>query len=247
MFTPLGAVVAATVIGSLAVYHVSLVDDNYAKYVFYSYLTRLLLTNDELRFKQLVAAWRVFVGVWGPRSWDLPLSSLAQYTVAKVPPPNPWIDRPLKKKKSGNATATATENNSEKTAAEPAPVVAKPKAPSRTLIRHVLRARMESTRTLARFMEELERMSPTLAVSEHLGHTLNSMTEQYDPEAEIDYLTATMSGAEVVQYLRDRGAAIAALKGGKPGDWASSTSDSESTLVGGDSPGGYNKVKSLFA
>jgi hypothetical protein len=55
---------------------------------------RLSFINDLigiLRAKQSIAAWRVLVGVWIPKRWDLSLSALAQFTKPKVPPPNPWI------------------------------------------------------------------------------------------------------------------------------------------------------------
>jgi hypothetical protein len=58
---------------------------------------RLSFINDIIGIlePQFIAAWRVLVGVWIPKRWDLSLSALAQFTKPKVPPSNPWIDRPL--------------------------------------------------------------------------------------------------------------------------------------------------------
>ena len=44
--------------------------------------------------KRLVAAWRVLVGVWAPKHWDLALPALTPYTVPRVPAESAWIDKP---------------------------------------------------------------------------------------------------------------------------------------------------------
>ncbi len=135
---------------------------------------RLSFINDLigiLRAKQSIAAWRVLVGLWIPKRWDLSLSALAQFTKPKVPPPNPWIDRPLNN----------TDEDVKQTAnpinigllEEPAAKGHDRKPPSRRLIRHVLRARVEATNALAAFFDVLSRdgwIKQTKA-SPHLART----------------------------------------------------------------------------
>ncbi|TFY57683.1 hypothetical protein EVJ58_g6874, partial [Rhodofomes roseus] len=74
-YTPLGALASGALVVLVASYHNKLVNDNYE------------------RVKRLVAAWRMLVGVWLPKKWDLSLNALAQYTVPRVPAENEWVDR----------------------------------------------------------------------------------------------------------------------------------------------------------
>ncbi|KIP01621.1 hypothetical protein PHLGIDRAFT_38237 [Phlebiopsis gigantea 11061_1 CR5-6] len=67
-YSTVGAILAAGVVFVFAWYHNSLIDDYYD------------------HAKRLVAAWRVLVGVWAPKRWDLSIPALTQYTVPKVPP-----------------------------------------------------------------------------------------------------------------------------------------------------------------
>ncbi|KZO93964.1 acyltransferase, partial [Calocera viscosa TUFC12733] len=81
--SPVGALIAAAVTWAFAVYHVQLVDDNYAS------------------MKRLVAAWRVLLGVWAPQSWDVALNSL-QLSARPDKPENQY----LKKKKPASPPAS---------------------------------------------------------------------------------------------------------------------------------------------
>jgi len=74
-YTPIGALLAAATVYLFAIYHIKTIDANYE------------------RAKRLIAAWRILVGVWAPKQWDLSLAALSQYTTPETPPDNPWIDR----------------------------------------------------------------------------------------------------------------------------------------------------------
>ncbi|KAG8934545.1 hypothetical protein FRC02_009757 [Tulasnella sp. 418] len=165
--TPVGAATAAATVWLIYQYHVRLIDDVYT------------------HAKRLVAAWRVLLGVWGPKQWEMGLAALTQYTIPVIPPPNPWIDKPLPR--SGTATpipppetkpaTTDGDGSSSKTTST---IKKKAKRPSsRRLIRHVLRARIEASQALATFLEELEYKSPRIRVSSHLGHPEGQVEEGY--------------------------------------------------------------------
>lgn len=95
-------------------------------------------------FKRVIAAWRVLVGVWAPKRWDLSLVALSQYTTPLIAQESRWVDR------SGRS-CTPVElpvvplQQAQKTTEPPAPVVVVPtkkrKRPeARRIMRHVLRA-----------------------------------------------------------------------------------------------------------
>jgi glycerol-3-phosphate O-acyltransferase / dihydroxyacetone phosphate acyltransferase len=66
-----------------------------------------LLDNYE-HAKRFIAAWRVLIGIWAPKHWELSLAALSQYTTPWVPKENPWIDKGKEKEK------THDENENEK-------------------------------------------------------------------------------------------------------------------------------------
>ncbi|KAG9086983.1 hypothetical protein FRC07_012939, partial [Ceratobasidium sp. 392] len=70
--TPTGALIAAGFVWMLAVYHVSIIDDNYE------------------HAKRFMAAWRVLIGVWGPKRWDLSLAAVEPWTKPRERPLNEW-------------------------------------------------------------------------------------------------------------------------------------------------------------
>ncbi|KAG8743994.1 hypothetical protein FRC12_014918, partial [Ceratobasidium sp. 428] len=76
--TPTGALVAAGFVWMLAIYHVSIIDDNYE------------------HAKRFMAAWRVLIGVWGPKRWDLSLTAVEPWTKPRERPPNEWIQQTQK-------------------------------------------------------------------------------------------------------------------------------------------------------
>ncbi|KAG8985674.1 hypothetical protein FRB93_005743 [Tulasnella sp. JGI-2019a] len=233
--TPTGAVLAAGTIYLLWTFYARTIDDFYA------------------RAKQMQAAWRVLIGVWGPRRWEMSSAALKPFTIPEIPPPNQWIDRPL----PHNTTATAEPSTAPAPAesATPKPTVPKEKAPkpkrpaSRSLVRHVLRARIEASRALTAFMEELERKSPRVRVSVQLGRPEGSIEEGYVSGVSSsdagDYLDvgkassasstggspsgqpekrAYLEGREIVNFLRSRGAMIAHQR--QDADWAAAAASS---------------------
>ncbi|KAF8444901.1 hypothetical protein L210DRAFT_3502322 [Boletus edulis BED1] len=197
-FTSYGALVAALTVWVFAYYHTRLVNDNY------------------LHFKRVIAAWRVLVGVWAPKHWDLSLSALSQYTTPQTPPESPWIKR-------GSSTPDLPAQ-----ATEP-PVVLKRKRPaSRHIMRHVLRARGEAVRALASFFAALEDAGENkhVVASEHLATRFGWVNDEVNeniqgqgqgPEPEVK---GFRRAREVISFLRSRGAKIATLEREIEGGWA---------------------------
>jgi len=195
MYTPLGALISAGVVWLLAVYHNKLILG--ALPPISEYTSPLFIQSGTLdhyeRAKRLFAAWRVLVGVWIPKKWDLAGSALGQYTTPFIPPENPWVQ-----------PRTNTD--------EPAPsIVPSPphrgkhrrKAPSRRLIRHVLRARVEAVKALVALIAHIEKGSPEerrVKSSKHLAEMYGNGQEGW------------RNGKEIVSFLRERGATIAGLE-----------------------------------
>lgn len=237
--TPVGAVLAGSAVWLLFNYYLRTIDD------FYS------------RTKRLFAAWRVLVGVWGPRRWDLSPADLKQYTVPEIPKPSQWIDRPLTPTPPVGAAATNTTapaSASPESAADKTKKRLK-KPASRSLVRHVLRARIEASRALEAFLQELEVASPRVRVSPHLGREEGTIEEGYvsglssetgdyldvgaavgskasstpgtplTPGTPVPEKRAYLEGREIIKFLRDRGAKIAHQAGAS--DWVAALSSDE--------------------
>ncbi|KAI0821676.1 glycerol-3-phosphate-acyltransferase [Trametes gibbosa] len=197
-YTPVGAVVAVGFVALFASYHNKLINDNYE------------------RAKRLVAAWRVLVGVWAPRKWDLSLSAVAQYTVPRIPPENPWIERSKAKAAAASAassrpTTPGPHSGSESASESPSPAPAsaltsgadkgkskdkskskkknKPRRPpTRRVIRHVLRARVEAAKALASLFTQLARApeAKRVAASPHLARAYGGHVDVAGELAEVD-------------------------------------------------------------
>ncbi|KZT63684.1 hypothetical protein DAEQUDRAFT_815496 [Daedalea quercina L-15889] len=228
-YTPLGALASGALVVLVASYHNKLVNDNYE------------------RVKRLVAAWRILVGVWIPKRWDLSLNALSQYTVPAVPAENEWIDRSKVKPRKSPAVVVPAPQSTETPSAgssssSPAPASSSRKRrrpPSRRLIRHVLRARVEAAKALASLFAQLERGAGAegkrVAASAHLARAYGGGIEPPSPH---DLATADGVGVplepvgwrharEVVAFLRKRGARIAQLGERVEGDWAALSSEGE--------------------
>ncbi|EJD02575.1 uncharacterized protein FOMMEDRAFT_122573 [Fomitiporia mediterranea MF3/22] len=230
-YTPVGAVVAATTVWLFAVYHVKMIDNVYD------------------HAKQLVAAWRVLVGIWSPRKTELSMTALQQYLVPKVPPESPWIDKNKKVKQqpesesqsplgqeSSSAGAGASSLSSTSASLTPTPndkfnsKGRKRRPPTRRLIRHVLRARSQAVHALAAFFAELERQPEGKRVyaSAHLAQLYGGFSEA-SPDTKEDPTSPTppkgwRSSREVLTFLRTRGARIATLESQIAEDyWAASS------------------------
>lgn len=230
--------------------------------MFMSGLSRLFKKNNygvdyilKYSAKRCIAAWRILVGVWVPKRWDLSLNALSQYTTPRVPPENPWIDRPKKlaTRLSGSDSDTSGRSSSGSqerlqaprtggggSGSEP-PVKAKPfrRPPSRRLVRHVLRARVEAVRALGAFFEQLSRAGGDKKVyaSVHLarayggGITTHSNDNNGDEEVEEgteDVVEGWRYGREVTEFLRRRGALIPMSENMViEGEWAALSSEGE--------------------
>ncbi len=160
------------------------------------------------RMKRLVAAWRILIGIWIPRRFDMPLPSfLASSSLFAPDPP----------KVAGLPPATPPEK------------YVKPKRlPSRILVRHVLRIRLEAARELASLLLELEEQDAQINASfwlaEDGGEVLKVSKEDEEmADWERPLARGVRGGKEVVGYLRSRGAR---LVGARVDDhWAASSGD----------------------
>ncbi|KAL6303515.1 glycerol-3-phosphate-acyltransferase [Sparassis latifolia] len=224
-FTPIGAVIAVTVVYLFAMYHNRLINDTYQ------------------RAKRLVAAWRVLVGVWAPKKWDVSLSVLAQYATPRIPPENPWIDRSKIRTKSSPATLPPEQPSSPSTS-KPASKKAR-RPPTRRLVRHVLRARGEAAKALASLFAQLvgpQAAGKRVCASAHLARAFGGEVDESraagteTPEGlEVPVEpTGWRPALEVISFLRKRGAKIAALAERVEGDWAALSSEGEDS----DAPNG---------
>lgn len=187
------------------------------------------------------------MGVWAPKKWDMSVHAVAQYTVPKQPPENPWIDRSRSKSRPGTpgtvtpplAPASIPASSS---SATPAARVKKPKKdrrpPSRKLIRHVLRARIEAAKSLASLFNQLEHSDKRVRASSHLARAFSG---QLDPEFVEMIVTeegATLpeeptgwrNASEVLAFLNARGAKIRGLYKRVEGEWAAVSSEGEGEM-----------------
>ncbi|KAK2463296.1 hypothetical protein APHAL10511_004951 [Amanita phalloides] len=175
-YTPLGALTAALIVYLFALYHNKVIDDAY------------------MCAKRIIAAWRVLVGVWVPKKWDLSLSALSQYTTPRVPPENPWINtiRDPSMSNSGLAELEYANNYRNHVGRRP---------PSRRIIRHLLRARVNAVKALAGLFDQLEKdqTGKKLKASTHLARLYGFM----DVESE-----GWRHVREVIGFLKVRGAKI---------------------------------------
>lgn len=202
-YTPAGALFSAFLVYLFAVYHIKMIDSNYE------------------RAKRLIATWRILVGVWTPKRWDLSMAALSQYTTPKTPPENPWIDRP-KTPVEGEATAARSDANRPIGSGTGNRSARRP--PSRRLVRHVLKARVEAVNALASFFDQLEREGGDKRVNSslHLARLFGQVTDGESSEKGWRY------SKEVVGFLRQRGAKIPTL-GNEVinGAWAALSSEGE--------------------
>jgi glycerol-3-phosphate O-acyltransferase / dihydroxyacetone phosphate acyltransferase len=198
--------------------------------------------------KRVIAAWRVLMGVWAPKRWDLSLAALSQYTTPPIPTPNLWLDKYKTRPPAASSSTTPVPAPATSQIEEP-PVQATPRRrpPSRRIVRHVLRARAEAARALASFFQQLEqapegkrvRASAHLAkayggwvdeeVKKENDHGANEVVDVYQPP------NGWRKAKEVVTFLRNHGAKIANLEHVIEGEWAALSSDADLTPTGEDS------------
>lgn len=184
----------------------------------------------------MIAAWRVLVGVWAPRRWELSLSALSQYTTPLVPPENPWIDKNRPNSSTpGTSSGTLHSLPAQITDEPPVRIASRRRPSSRRIMRHLLRARGEAVKALAEFLTTLEASGEEKSViaSIHLAKRFgwveeNSPTSLADDGGDSDPVTDARGyrrAREVIAFLRSRGAKIATLDRKIEGDWALSSDE----------------------
>jgi glycerol-3-phosphate O-acyltransferase / dihydroxyacetone phosphate acyltransferase len=175
--------------------------------------------------KRVAAAWRVLIGVWAPKKWEYSLTALAQYTATPVPPANQWI--------TGNSRVSAGGVVTEPPVS-PEPYRAR-RPRSGRVMRHVLRARAEASRSLASFIGQLETgpAEKRVRASVHLARVYGGVesttgTSDISSTAEPSPTFVGWRHAhEVVSYLLEHGAKSAALERGIEVEWFAQNSDGE--------------------
>ncbi|KAH9022575.1 glycerol-3-phosphate-acyltransferase [Lactarius pseudohatsudake] len=206
-FTPIGAILSATLVWLFASYHNKLIDDNYE------------------HMKRVGAAWRVLIGVWAPKEWEYSLTALSQYTATHIPPTNEWVSEGVK---------TTVSGATEEPPVSPQPYRARRPRTGRVM-RHVLRARAEAVRLLASCIAQLEAgpAEKRVRASVHLARlyggietiapTSDASSSDSSPLTPVGWRHAH----EVVSYLRSRGAKVAALERGIEVEWVALNSDGD--------------------
>ena len=174
--------------------------------------------------KRVGAAWRVLIGVWAPKNWEYSLTALAQYTATPIPRENEWITGKPRDPAGGAATEPPES---------PQPYRAR-RPRSGRVMRHVLRARAEATRSLTSFITQLETgpADKRVRASVHLARIyggVDSITDASDISGTGES-SPTFIGwrhaREVISYLRGHGAKVAALKQVEV-EWAAQNSDGD--------------------
>ncbi|CAE6366655.1 unnamed protein product [Rhizoctonia solani] len=201
--TPIGALLAAGIVWLIAIYHVSMIDDNYE------------------HAKQFMAAWRVLIGVWGPTRWDLSGTAVEPWTKPREPPASEWVKSSATDSKQPAAeTKPATGG-----AAIVKPTPSRPQArpASRGLIRHVLRARLHASRALASYLEELQHSDRLLPAAQRILELDVGLSAKLGEDEALPRRHALA----VIDYLRGKGAKIAQLSHKDSSDWAALSSDGE--------------------
>mgnify|MGYP001355591927 CR=1 FL=1 len=201
------------------------------------------LIGNYQRAKRLLAAWRVLVGVWAPRRSELSMGALSHYLTPKTPKPNPWVEKkpaPLSASESSElegSTKTLERSQSltdlQLQKEPPVKTRSARRPPSRRLVRHVLRARVEALNALASLFDQLEqqRETGTIRSSAHLvrqfGGTFGEAVKD-ERTGEIREPQGVRAVSEVLAFLRQKGAKIPTLRDGRfKDDWVTATLSSE--------------------
>jgi glycerol-3-phosphate O-acyltransferase/dihydroxyacetone phosphate acyltransferase len=180
--------------------------------------TYSVLANNSM--KRLIAAWRLLVGVWLPRSFEMPLPSFLAKSNLFAPDPPKVAGLPPQ--------------------IPPEKYVRPPRLPSRVLVRHVLRTRIEAARELASVLLELEtedaQVNASFWLAERYGGEVQQKAEGEDAgvaEWERPLAKGVRGGREIVEYLRSKGAGLG-HSGKVESHWAA-RSDDEGFRTGEDS------------
>lgn len=159
------------------------------------------------RMKRLVAAWRLLIGLWLPARFEYNLNAFLPKAASFAPNPP---------KVAGLPPQTLPEKYTRP-----------PRLPSRVLVRHVLRVRIEAARLLASVLLELEKGDTQVSASFWLASTYGGEVDRREEALEVSELPGNFprggrEGGEVVRYLREKGARLGGPKKSK-GDWAASS------------------------
>ncbi|WRT70150.1 uncharacterized protein IL334_007144 [Kwoniella shivajii] len=144
--------------------------------------------------KRFVASWRLLIGIWTPRRSEFPLPSfLASYKSFAPDPP----------KVAGLPPSIPPEKYT------------RPKRlPSRVLVKHVLRTRLQAAKELSKVLLEIESKDISInssfwLASEFGGEIMKPTNEEEDMnEWERELAKGVRNGKEVVSFLRARGARL---------------------------------------
>ncbi|KAJ7028561.1 hypothetical protein C8F04DRAFT_62710 [Mycena alexandri] len=228
LYTRVGAVMAVATLWLFARYHDTMINANYE------------------HAKRLLATWRVLIGVWGPKRWDFSLAALAQYTTPVFPKESEFISKPSSSAPNSPKPPAFVLPPVELGRTEP-PVKTRPRRrpPSRRIMRHVLRARVEAVKALAEFFEQLRLQSVQsrlrggmrVKASVHLARLYGGI--EIVPKAEGEDAAAAeqdeegwREASEVLAFLTKRGAKIPQMRHVQiEGEWAALTSDAEGDIT----------------
>lgn len=167
-----------------------------------------------------------------PKRFDISMAALSQYTIPRVPPESIWIDRA--KSRSPKPDADPVQKPSPSPPTEPGvhnepPAVVRParRPPSRRLVRHVLKARVQAVKALAGFFDHLNQAGNKKKVKAAV-HLAFANGGGVDPSGDGDDVNGWRYAGEVITFLKGKGAKIPTL-GQKPsnGEWAALSSDGE--------------------
>lgn len=166
-----------------------------------------------------MAAWRVLIGVWGPKRWDLSGSAVEPWTKPRERPANEWVQATPKEEQAAS-TPKSGSSPSFRPKGKKLPA-------SRSLIRHVLRARLNASRALASYLEELERSDRRLFASQYIADLDEAPPTEIQHDSSASLPVFKRSSVAVMKYLRGKGAKIAQLSVKDASDWAALSSDGE--------------------
>jgi hypothetical protein len=141
--------------------------------------------------KRLVAAWRLLIGVWLPRRFEYSLSSFLASSATFAPDPP---------KVAGLPPQTPPEKYSRPQ-----------RLPSRVLVRHVLRTRVEAARELASVFFELEEKDPQVSASFWMASRYGGEVDREEAALkkwDTPFPKGVRGGREVVAFLREKGARL---------------------------------------
>jgi len=181
--------------------------------------------------EQLVAAWRVIVGIWTPKARERPMDYLKSFIPESATPVGATPADAVRAWQKGGPPVSVAIKAKLKEKKE------KKRLPTRRLIKHVLRSRVKAAQALEAFLTELEgsdtrvNAKPWLAESASFG---GEVDEDFKHTNEVDHNpdilsripTGSRAGSEVVQYLRNNGAKIIASQAGLDA-WAGAQSEFE--------------------